>query len=250
MKKNSGMTIIEIILSICIIAIVLVLLFTMLIQVRHQDDNNNIQSNFIINQSTFIKAVEEDIVNYGVKSIGSCTLADANISTSVVTGYEDDYKCVRIEYAADYIQDKVGYLIIYNYYTKYDVIDGEYQGYEPSWMVQYVRGSYGVCNNGRPQKTSWVNATSLMRELPSEVDLSETPYVLYTAMDSNRYNAASVVIPIVNLEGEHYDINLSFTFQGNSNFTCGEKEGSLECICTSSDALCAPTKNNYSRACT
>ena len=51
------------------------------------------------------------------------------------------------------------------------------------------------CNNGRPQRTSWVNATSLMRELPSEVDLSETPYVLYTAMDSNRYNAASVVIP-------------------------------------------------------
>ena len=75
MKKNSGMTIIEIILSICIIAIVLVLLFTMLIQVRHQDDNNNIQSNFIINQSTFIKAVEEDTVNYGVKSIGSCTFS-------------------------------------------------------------------------------------------------------------------------------------------------------------------------------
>ena len=45
------------------------LLFTLLIQVRNEDTSNQIQSNFVINQATIIKEVQEDIVNYGVKSI-------------------------------------------------------------------------------------------------------------------------------------------------------------------------------------
>ena len=51
MKKQNGMTIIEVLLSVVIIGIVLLLLFSLLIQVRNEDNENNIQSNFIINQS-------------------------------------------------------------------------------------------------------------------------------------------------------------------------------------------------------
>lgn len=248
-KHNRGVTIVEIIISIAIIGIVLVLLFSMLAQVRHEDSNNNIQSNFIINQSTFIKAIEEDIVNYGVKSIGSCNLADANISSTVVSGYEQQYACLRIEYAADYIKDKIGFLLVYNYYTKYDKIDGTYKGRDPSWMIQYVRGSYNICNsNLLPVYSSWKNETSIMKALPAPVDLSEKPYVLYTALNGTHTNAASVVLPIVNEQGEHYDINLSFTFKGNNYFKCDNKNpNKLACNCKSSSALCTPTYNytNY-----
>ncbi len=242
MKKNAGITMVEIILSICIIAIVIVFLFSMLIQVREEDEQNNIESSFIIAQSTFIKSIEEDIVNYGVKAVGSCTLADVNISDTVVSGYEDNYKCIRIEYAADYIKDKVGYLLVYNYYTHYDVVDGRYQGRDPSWMIQYVRGSYGICNatSSLPIKSSWSPATTMMRELPDEIDLSDRPYVLYTASQGNSHNAASIVLPIMNMQAEHYDINLSFTFMGNNNFTC-YNDDDLACNCTSANSVCQNT---------
>ncbi len=64
MRKKNGTTIIEILISIIIIAIVMGLLFTLLIQVRNEDTSNQIQSNFVINQATIIKEVQEDIVKW------------------------------------------------------------------------------------------------------------------------------------------------------------------------------------------
>lgn len=250
---NKGMTIVEILVSILIIGIVLVLLFSMLSQVRNEDRVNNVQSNFIINQSTFIKNIEEDIVNYGVKSISPCSLADANIAShTVVTGDEENFKCIRIEYAADYIEDNIGYLMVYHYYTKYETIDNNYKGINPAWMIQYVRGSYKeTClSNNTPNRSSWKNATSLMKEMPSEIDLGDTPYLLYTAMSGTNINAASLVLPIVNTEGEHYDINLSFTFSGNNSFTCDNSNSTkLQCNCLSSNALCTNTYQKYTYNC-
>lgn len=249
-KKNSGVTIIEILISIAIIGIVLILLFTLLVQIRREDSANNIQSNFIINQSTFIKKIEEDMVDYGVKSIGSCTLADVNISNTVVSGYENRYRCVRIEYAADYLKDKVGFLLIYNYYTKYENINGSFKGKDPSWIIQYVRGSYSTCYVGQsPKKSTWRSSINIMKEIPAEVDVSDIPYIKYTAVNNNKYNAASLVIPIINLEGEHYDISLSFAFKDNKTFKCDNAHPNrLSCQCLSGDALCNTTYS-YSDRC-
>lgn len=94
----------------------------------------------------------------------------------------------------------------------------------------------------------------VMKEIPSEVDMTLTPYVLYTAASGNNtYNAASIVLPIVNLEGEHYDINLSYTYKGNTNFKCDTSDPKkLECKCQSGSTLCNATyiKNNKTNVCT
>lgn len=258
---NKGMTIVEILMSICIIGIVLMLLFTMLVQVREEDKANNIQSNFLINQSTFIKEIEEDIVNYGVKSVSSCALSDANIpSYSVVAGDENKFKCLRIEYAADYMKDNIGYVMIYHYYTSYDTINGNYKGKDSAWMIQYVRGLYeGTCAPGiMPNRSKWKSTVSVMKQMPSEVDLSQKPYLLYTAMNGNNTNAASLVIPIVNAEGEHYDINLSFTFKGNNQFKCYTRkrvgasvinDQDFSCLCQSGNSLCNQTQGAYTYTC-
>ncbi len=253
MKKNQkGVTTVEILVSICIIAIVLVLLFSLLSQVHHEDEDNAVQSNFILNQSTFIRLLEEDIVNYGVESISPCTLSEANIATNTIaTGYEDKYKCIRITYAADYIKDKIGYLLIYNYYRTYEGVGESYKGTNNSWMISYMRGSYQKCDvvTNRPISSSFKSETSTMREIPSEVILDDVPYVMYTAMSSG-INAASMVIPIQNEKGDHYDLNLSFTFQGNDHFACdNSKPNRLECKCLSSDGMCNETYH-YSNACT
>ena len=87
---NKGMTITELLVSICIISIVLLLLFSLLIQVRSEDNKSSIQSNFIIDQSTMIKAIEEDVTDYGVKRVSACTLSEQGIDNSIiVSGYED-----------------------------------------------------------------------------------------------------------------------------------------------------------------
>lgn len=247
MKNNKGMTIIEILISICIISIVVLLLFNMLIQVRNEDVSNQIQSNFVINQSTFIKELEEDIINYGVKSVSSCSLQEANISSELLNkGYENKFKCIKFEYAADYTSDNTAFLMIYNTYARFDVENGEYKGRDDSarWMVQYVRGHYRKYNGDRPDLTSWRNATQLMKEYPSEVVLNDKPYISYTAGAGNTQNAASIVIPIANAEGEHYDINLSYIYQGNNNFKCKTTNPNmLECRCQNEAALCQITYN-------
>lgn len=246
MRRKNGTTIIEILISVIIIAIVMGLLFTMLIQVRNEDKSNQIQSNFVINQSTMIKEVEEDIVNYGVKSISECNLSEANISSTVLNqGYESKFKCIKIEYAADYIEDNIGFLMLYNTYARYDVENGKYQGRSDTakWMIQYVRGKYDKYSGGRPMLTSWHNATQMMKDYPSEVVADDGAYVSYTAASSS-WNAASIVIPIVNGIGEHYDINLALTFKGNNTFKCHTSNpNKMECRCTSGNALCQATYN-------
>lgn len=244
MRKKNGTTIVEILISIIIIAIVMGLLFTMLIQVRNEDKSNQIQSNFVINQSTMIKEIEEDIVNYGVKSVSSCNLSEANISLSVLNqGYESSFKCVKLEFAADYTEDKIGFIMLYNTYAKYDVENGKYQGVSDTarWMIQYVRGKYNKHTAAGPVLTSWNNATQIMKDYPGYVSTDELAYVSYTAAVGTT-NAASVVIPIVNGDGEHYDINLSFTFQGNNNFKClTSDKNKLDCRCNGSKVLCEQT---------
>lgn len=248
MRKQNGTTIIEILISIIIIAIVMGLLFTMLIQVRNEDKSNQIQSNFVINQSSMIKEIEEDIVNYGVKSVSSCNLSEANISAAVLNqGYESSFKCIKLEYAADYTEDNIGFIMLYNTYAKYDVENGSYQGISSSarWMIQYVRGKYTrystTNSTARPVLTSWNNATQIMKDYPSDIISSDGAYVLYTVA-SGAVNAVSIVIPIENGDGEHYDINLSLTYQGENNFKCiTDNKNKLDCRCNGSEALCNPT---------
>lgn len=254
-KYNRGVTIVEILISVAIIGIILLLLFSMLLQVRNEDKNNNIQSNFIINQSTFIKAIEEDITNYGVKAVSSCSLSDINInSATVVAGDEQNFKCIRIEYAADYLKDKVGYLVIYNFYSKYEVEDGKNVGSEPKWMMKYVRGYYDRCTNGKPVKSTWKEEVTVMKEIPEEINMNNAPYVLYTAQPGTTMNAASIIVPIENLAGEHYDIDLGLTFKGNESFYCkantnSSQKNQLLCQCESGSSLCEGTYQ-YTYTCT
>lgn len=262
-RKENGMTIVEILISILIIAIVVALLFNMLIQVRSEDVENSIQSEFLLSQATFVKAVEEDAVNYGVRRVSPCSLSDAGISVELLnTGYESDFKCIKIEYAADYTDDNIGFLMVYNTYASFDVVNGKYQGRQDtsSWMIQYIRGHYKYdrtraeigtphYNINNPDISSWETLTQSMRALPTDVDMSQKPYMLYTAAASSiiggmisNYNAANIVVPIVNVNGEHYDINIAFTFIGNQNFKCkANNPNMLECRCKSNSSLCQIT---------
>lgn len=246
MKNKNGMTIVEMLISILIISIVLALLFNMLSSVRSEDVSNQIQSEFLINQASIIKQVEEDFVDFGVSKISPCNLKDANITNyRLISGYETKYKCIRIDYQADYIDDNIGFLMLYKAYTRFSNKDvGKNES--AKWVIQYVRGRYTRRNIGDNTiiKSSWENAVQVMKSYPEELESDFTPYLLYTAAPGNELNAASLVLPIVNQDAEHYDINLSFTFKGNMDFKCNPNSPSLlKCNCKSDQASCNQTQS-------
>ena len=223
--NNKGVTIVEILLSIIIMSIVLIILFSMLSNVRNEDEKNQIKSQYVVNQSLIVQAIEEDIINYGVKSVEECSLYNVDLSSNNINQkYRNDFKCLRINYASDYLTDNIGFLMIYNYYNNYDPVKN-YEGSESSWMTRYVRGHY----DGTEVKDNWRTLTTASNNLPDQVDLSGEITVKYTnmALSSNNSNAVLINIPIKNPNGDHYDINLSFLY--TTTFTCsGDKINCIE----------------------
>ena len=223
-KYNRGVTIVEILLSILIIGIVLLILFSMLSNVRHEDENNQIQSQYVINQSTFVEAMQEDIINYGVARISECNVYNLDLSAENINPTnKSQFKCLRFDFQDDYLVDKVGYLMIYNYYTKYEKTAGNnYQGTESKWMIRYIRGHYETPTNEK--KNEWHTLNAVMNEIPDTAVLTNKISVKYTTYNvtatSNNSNAVYINIPIISKEGEYYDINLSFLYQAPGTFSC------------------------------
>ena len=246
---NKGMTIMEVLISVCIIAIVLILLFSLLLQVRSEDTDNNIQSTFILTQATMIKAIEEDIIDYGLRSIEQCNYMDvlkADDRTNMAN--QSDVYCVQLnygEFSAEedniYEKDNTGILLVYEYVLKYDVLDdgsikpsderGIINGVKYSaWMIRYMRGNYvdqtQKVNNSKKQETRDVfkAKTTIMKELPDQIIMSSSdalgnttyyePSVKYSGyFGNNMINSGLLTIPIVTSTGEHYDIDISFEYK-------------------------------------
>lgn len=235
-KYNHGTTIIEILLSVVIISLVMVFLFTLLVQVKHEDDDNQVQSQFLIDQSTIVENVEEDITDYGVSGISACNIYNVDVTASSVdSSQRENFKCVRINYAADYLKDNVGYLMIYKYYTTYDEASSkgtkDLTGTESKWMIRYIRGSY----SGAETTNNWSTATTLMKELPNDIDLSETSYARFNNIAKstgtntiNPPNAAVLVVPIMNTSGVHYDVSLPFLIKRGESFTCSPSSSNVQ----------------------
>ena len=80
-----------------------------------------------------------------------------------------------------------------------------------------------------------------MKDYPADINTNDGAYVSYR-IASGAWNAASIVIPIVNGDGEHYDINLGFTFYGENNFKCrSDDKNKLDCRCDGVTQLCQKT---------
>ena len=66
MKLNKkGITLVEIIISIALISIVLVFLFSLLVNVKDMNDEAEVNSTYLINKSLILKNIESDLENIG-----------------------------------------------------------------------------------------------------------------------------------------------------------------------------------------
>ena len=203
---NKGMTIMEVLISVCIIAIVLILLFSLLLQVRSEDTDNNIQSTFILTQASIIKNIEEDIVDYGLRSIDQCNplnvLSDSDRSNIID---RNKIYCVQLNYGdlnnkgdSLFENDLTGIVMIYEYSLKYEVkadgsikhsdLRGIVNGIKYSaWMIRYMRGNYvnqriydpdyegpDKVLNSNAKRELFRAKTTVMKELPDVILMEQT----------------------------------------------------------------------------
>ena len=75
MKLNKkGITLVEIIISIALISIVLVFLFSLLVDVKDMNDEASINSDYLINKALILKNIEEDLDETTSLKISTCEI--------------------------------------------------------------------------------------------------------------------------------------------------------------------------------
>jgi len=264
MKRNnnsSGMTIVEVLVSVIIISLVMGVLFALLLQIQKASTDIKKKSSLLISQNVVTKAVEKDMIEIGVKAISKCSFEQFGFNPESIDTSETS-NCVRIEYNQSYDISDVGYILIYKQKSGID---------DSNWVIRYGKGYYKDCTVGKSideaDYGSWKDTYSVVQKLDSDTNLVLTDdntsiSVNYTAnydigkkYSEQKENMGNLFIPISDTNGFNYNIDLSFSFRLNdpveptytnpkSIFSC-DKE-SLTCNCSGSTSNCDKTKTKDS----
>ena len=211
MKNNKGISIVEIIISITLISIILVFLFTMLITVKNEDDKSKHVANMLVNQALIIKEIETDFIDYELTDIASCSdcgtpPCDDSIKsilpqTTAVSLVDASPKgnCLKLIYNPAKFQnlsstdpENIGYLTRYSYRYSGTISDPKYIE-----VVSYRRGE-----------------KSLVREIRSLEASGEISPITGTVLQKCGGNACAISIdlPISDDDGEDYGVHLGYVY--------------------------------------
>ena len=169
---NKGITLVEIIVSVALIAIVIIFLFTLLIQINNENSDSEINSSYLINQSSFIKQIEEDIIEYNLQRGNSCR--GEGVYLPRWNGDSNYIKCLTFVYSdATY---SYGHLFLY-------------KTSDNKTVLSYYRGDFK--QSVELESFNWdINTHSIK-------------------IDNGEYKVYS--LPIIGPDGNDYSINLSYT---------------------------------------
>lgn len=198
MINNKGISIVEIIISVTLISIVIILLFSVLITVRNEDERGKITSNLLMNQALITKEIETDFINLGLIGIASCNdgaalpdrkdtvlkILPASSSLRTRTG-----NCLKLIYDPAKTEENIGYILFYSY------------GFSDTQQINVVGYSRGN--------------TRVLRETPHLVDEAGT----YTNTCAANNCALKIDLPVYNDDGEDFGLHLSYVYKTDLNFT-------------------------------
>ena len=199
--NKKGITLIEIIISIVLISIVLIFLFSLLITVQDINYESEVNSMYLINKSLFIKTVEEDFDK--AKSIviddSSCNINQiySNYEKPNSTeffqkdGVNPDKlkakKCIQIKYTWQDNTTDTGVLAIF-YKNNHNNIQNN--------VISYIRDDIAIS-----------------KELPEfeNIDKNLEMNWSYNNFDDSNIKGFKVInIPIIGNDGKDYSLNLSY----------------------------------------
>lgn len=177
---KKGMTMVEIILSVALISIVLIFLMGLFLKVRGTYNMSKIQSNYDMLGSNIIKAIGNDIDNYGLKDVRYETAGDK--SSVVLT-----FNTFRPQHLSERIQK------VLRVYFKNN--------------IYYI--SYAYESQYTSDITSVERVSGVIRELPSDVVIDSSNYIELTTQNlGNGDRVVGLKVPMSTEKGNVYDINV------------------------------------------
>lgn len=179
MKLNKkGMSLIEIIVSLALIAIVIIFLMNLFINVRGVYNNSKIQADYDIISATIARSVGDDIEKYGLLSVEY--IETAGDKSKVLLTFD--------AYRSSKLSERIQKVL-----KIYDNIDGDLfisYAYDPT-ITKNITGNERI--------------TNVARELPDDAILVTEEYINIRRLDTT---AVEIKIPITNSKGTDYSINI------------------------------------------
>ena len=224
--NNKGITLIEIIISIVLISIVLIYLFSLLVTVNDMNDESDINSTYLVNKALIIKNIEEDLSKVNEDTtleISKCSIADLygkygetdyfiqesdeNLEDSEKTAIRTKRtakECIKISGMGE----SSAYLAIYYYKNK--------DKFVISYIHDNIRATrelpdymtYNVDDNGKI-----INPLELYNSSNNKCSYnSETGNIDGNSSDcsNNSSNFYKIVVPIIGSDGKDYSILISY----------------------------------------
>ena len=206
--NKKGITLVEIIISIVLISIVLIFLFSLLITVKDINDESEVNSTYLINKSLILKNIESDLSKADSVKLESCDIDGFYNNYGVESDTGEPYfpqkngandpnftgeKCLKFVYGTD----DYAYLGIYYYKTK------------KSYVISYIHDDVKATRLLPDFEKSVYNINSLKDSPPT--GYKTWTYNGSSTIPSNELTNFYVInIPILGIDGKDYGINISY----------------------------------------
>lgn len=94
MLNKKGMTLLEIIISIALISVVMLFLFSLLNDIQYKSKHSSYAKDFLVSRATIIKDVEEDILNNNITNVMQVSAGEGKVNLNF---FRDDTSLMSIE---------------------------------------------------------------------------------------------------------------------------------------------------------
>ncbi|MBQ3021112.1 MAG: prepilin-type N-terminal cleavage/methylation domain-containing protein [Bacilli bacterium] len=180
-SNNKGMTLVEIIISIALITIVLVFLFSLLITVNDINKESEVNSTYLVNKSLILKNIQGDLSKFDSIQLSSCNIKDFYTTYESDRGENIANDCLEITYKDDV---NPAYLAIYYYENQND------------YVISYIHGNVKSTRKLPEFEKYNVDADSLKKEFIYNGEVTDGFY--------------TITIPIIGSDGKDYSIIISY----------------------------------------
>ena len=218
MKLNKkGITLVEIIISIALISIVLIFLFSLLVDVKDMNDEADLNSTYLINKSLMLKNIEEDLDKANSLTLNTCQINDFYTTyPKIETINEGDYSyfkqsdeninIIKKRLASECIKftfddNTNGFLGIYYYQDKSSYVISYIHGNKKATRLLPEFDKYNVDDSGNI-KSGFEIKYSNSNGTTNEIITGEK------TLNENIFH--KIEIPIIGSDGKDYSILISY----------------------------------------
>lgn len=94
MLNKKGMTLLEIVISIALISVVMLFLFSLLNDIQYESKHSSYAKDFLVSRATIIKDAEEDILNNNITNVMQVSAGEGKVNLNF---FRDDTSLMSIE---------------------------------------------------------------------------------------------------------------------------------------------------------